>query len=189
MSRCDDRATDAPAYVGRRLMTLFGVGACLLTAALWVTERWPGAPADNARFQEPDGARTPVGSDLRPLPTQVGVDPDRQALGARLFTEPALFAQADRTCRSCHHPDAGGADRAPIPAGLKHPLLAVNAPTVFNSAFNHRFGWTAGDAGLAQHLADVRRGALRTGPGPLRKGPATAGAQEFPGIDAARGER
>src|SRR3712207_2833552 len=79
-------------------------------------------------------------SALAPLPQRLALDPRKVALGARLFRDPRLSGDGKVSCADCHALDRGGANaqaRSQLP---NRPPVGVNVPTVFNAAFNFRFG-------------------------------------------------
>jgi cytochrome c peroxidase len=78
---------------------------------------------------------------LQPLPLTVVVDPNRAALGARLFQDVRLSGPNTIACTTCHQLARGGDDGQPQPRGADGSLLPRNAPTVFNVAFNFVFHW------------------------------------------------
>jgi cytochrome c peroxidase len=83
-----------------------------------------------------------VPSAIEPLPRHVRVDPARAALGERLFTDARLSGDQRVSCADCHVLSLGGAN------GESHTSLPereepvpVNVPTIFNLAFDFRYGW------------------------------------------------
>ena len=92
---------------------------------------------------------------IRPLPRLSGADPARAALGRALFHDLRLSNDNTQSCASCHQLDKGGADGRPLPNGASGLLNRFNTPTVYNSQFNFRAGWTgrySGIDGLLDHV-------------------------------------
>jgi cytochrome c peroxidase len=79
---------------------------------------------------------------LAPLPQSVALDSAKVALGKRLWSDPRLSGDGRVACSHCHVFARGGAD------GIGHVQLPgrthvpVNVPSVFNAAFDFRFGWS-----------------------------------------------
>lgn len=90
---------------------------------------------------------------VEPLPRSIELDPEKVALGKRLFNDPRLSHSNAISCASCHDLGKGGGD------GLKHSrgeggaIGAVNAPSVFNSGLNFRQFWDGRAATLEEQAA------------------------------------
>lgn len=91
---------------------------------------------------------------IRPLPSPAAVPPARAALGRALFTDPALSGSRSLSCASCHDLATNGASPRRFDNGSDGHRLAVNTPSVFNSALNWRLGWR-GSARSLEAQADV----------------------------------
>jgi cytochrome c peroxidase len=79
---------------------------------------------------------------LGPLPQSVELDPGKVALGKRLWTDTRVSGDGHVACSHCHVFALGGANglaRGQLP-GRK--TVSVNVPSVFNTAFDFRFGWS-----------------------------------------------
>lgn len=78
---------------------------------------------------------------ILPIPLTINLNPQKVALGEKLFNEPILSHNNKVTCAQCHQVSQGGDD------GLKTSITNtgkpdfINAPTVFNSVFNFRQTW------------------------------------------------
>lgn len=66
-------------------------------------------------------------------------DDDAIKLGEKLFFDPALSTPADFSCASCHDPDLNFTDGQPIAAAMD--IGSRNTPSIFNSRFQHWYGW------------------------------------------------
>lgn len=60
-------------------------------------------------------------------------------LGRRLFFDPGLSANGQIACATCHRPDRGWADGAPVSTGLTR--VDRNAPGLANVRLQRWFGW------------------------------------------------
>jgi len=87
---------------------------------------------------------------ILPLPTELNLDAGKVALGERLFNEPKLSEDNTISCASCHNLQLGGTDNLAFSAGIKGQIGGINAPTVFNSAYNFKQFWD----GRADNLED-----------------------------------
>ena len=78
---------------------------------------------------------------IRPLPLAVELNPDRVALGEKLFNDPRLAHNNVLACASCHQLEQGGGDGLPRSVTNNGEPDVTNAPTIFNRAFNFRQTW------------------------------------------------
>lgn len=93
---------------------------------------------------------------VRPLPAPTGLDPQKVALGRRLFHDPTLASDGRVSCATCHPLDRGGVDGLPVSVGVNGARGTTNAPTVYNSGFNLAQFWD----GRAQTLEEQAGGPL-----------------------------
>ena len=96
----------------------------------------------------------PLAEPITPLPASLGVDPARAMLGHRLFNDARLSANGHVSCESCHDTGRSGADSKSHSTGFGGIATSVNAPTVFNAAFNFRQFWN-GRAGSLEDQVDA----------------------------------
>ncbi|MEN3366504.1 MAG: cytochrome c peroxidase [Burkholderiales bacterium] len=89
---------------------------------------------------------------IRPLPEKIDVDPDKLALGKRLFFDPRLSRDNSVSCASCHNFSKGGSDGLARSLGVDRRIGSINAPTVFNAAYNFRQLWTGKAESLEEQL-------------------------------------
>jgi len=73
---------------------------------------------------------------LQPLPAIPKLNPGKVALGQKLFFDTRLSADNNLSCASCHDLATNGADHLAHSRGYNNIPLAVNTPSVFNSALN-----------------------------------------------------
>ncbi len=93
----------------------------------------------------------PVREPIQPLPATLSIARGKLALGQRLFSDTRLSGDGQVSCVSCHSFEAGGADTVPRSIGVNGAVGPVNAPTVFNLAYNFRFNWNGKFDNLVAH--------------------------------------
>jgi len=113
-----------------------------LIAALAFLGPWVATGADTPAANEP----------LRPLPQRIRIDTRKARLGGKLFFDPQLSADKSVSCASCHPFDHGGADYGPKSVGNGGKMGGINAPSIFNLAFNFRYNWNGAAETLHAHL-------------------------------------
>jgi cytochrome c peroxidase len=99
-------------------------------------------------------AEAPAASDhaLAPLPRQLTLDAAKVELGKQLFHDVRISGDQKLACIDCHAFERGGA-RAEARSNFEgRKPVAVNIPSVFNSAFSFRFGWAGNLEDIGQQL-------------------------------------
>ncbi len=93
---------------------------------------------------------------VQPIPAQWPevLDVKKVALGNRLYHDKRLSGDDTISCASCHDLAKGGTDQAKFSTGVRKQLGGINAPTVFNAAYNVLQFWD----GRAKDLADQAGG-------------------------------
>jgi cytochrome c peroxidase len=91
-----------------------------------------GAPW-RAVFRRPDGPP--------PAPADNPLTTDRVALGARLFTDPRLSGNGERSCASCHRRELAFTDGRRRAQGLSGGPLRRNTPSLWNLAWSKHYFW------------------------------------------------
>lgn len=91
---------------------------------------------------------------VRPIPDSIVYDKRKAALGKKLYFDTRLSGDGTVSCASCHELLTGGVDNQSHSKGIKGQLGGVNAPTVYNAAFNFVQFWD----GRAKTLADQAGG-------------------------------
>jgi len=87
---------------------------------------------------------------VQPITTRFPVDPAKVALGDKLYHDNRLSGDDSVSCASCHALDKGGVDRLEVSVGVDGAKGPINAPTVYNAAFNiHQF-WDGRAADLQE---------------------------------------
>jgi cytochrome c peroxidase len=119
-----------------------------ITLALLLAAACGGRPADpalTAILPAPfSSASAPEESQtaLAPLPEHIELDQRKVALGKRLWTDPRLSGDGAVSCSTCHMFTRGGANAEAHSQLRNRPPVALNVPSVFNLAFDFRFGWS-----------------------------------------------
>jgi cytochrome c peroxidase len=99
----------------------------------------------------------PVGFPEPAVPADNPMNAAKVALGAKLFADPRLSITGAHSCQSCHSPERAFTDGLALSRGATGEILRLNAPTLFNVAYNASLGWT--DANL-RTLEQQMRGPL-----------------------------
>ena len=94
-------------------------------------------------------------SGIAAIPVDNPFAPDKQMveLGKRLFADKQLSADGTIACASCHSLNKGGTDRSKVSRGIHAQSGPINAPTVFNAAFNFVQFWDGRAADLQEQAA------------------------------------
>ena len=78
---------------------------------------------------------------ITPIPPSPSADPQKLALGERLFADPRLSADGSRACSFCHDIRTNGADSNQHDKAIDGSELPLNTLTVFNAALSFRLNW------------------------------------------------
>ena len=86
------------------------------------------------------------------VPSEVSFNPAKAELGERMFNDARISLDCTISCAECHVLENGGADHADerVSEGINGLKGGVNAPTVYNSAFNVRQFWNGRAADLRE---------------------------------------
>lgn len=126
------------ARYGRRTQSQFArrvVATCLAMLLAGM------AMAATAQAQTP-GAQAPADEEpITPVPAPPAADPQKLALGERLFFDPRLSRDGTRSCASCHDIRTNGAGGRQHDEAFDGSKLPLNTPTVFNAALSFRLNW------------------------------------------------
>lgn len=101
-----------------------------------------------AYYASADMADARKNEPVQPIPKTLAVNPDKVALGMRLFHDPRLSDDNSISCAHCHQLGAGGADGRKTSIGVGGQSGPINAPTVFNAIFNIEQFWDGRAADL-----------------------------------------
>ena len=91
---------------------------------------------------------------LQPIPDSIPTDPKKVALGFMLYHDTRLSGNNTVSCHTCHQLKGGGVDGLATSTGIHGKKGGINAPTVYNAAFNFVQFWD----GRAKDLADQAGG-------------------------------
>ncbi|MDG6464534.1 cytochrome-c peroxidase [Glaesserella parasuis] len=91
---------------------------------------------------------------VQPIPDALTTDPRKVALGDQIYHDGRLSGDGTVACSNCHQLDKGGVDGLTTSTGIHGQKGGINAPTVYNAAFNHLQFWD----GRAKDLADQAKG-------------------------------
>jgi cytochrome c peroxidase len=89
---------------------------------------------------------------IQPIPQEITLDPQKVALGKKLFNDPMLSHDNTISCSSCHNLSKGGTDGLIHSIGINHAEGGINAPTVLNSGLNYRQFWNGRAATLEDQV-------------------------------------
>jgi cytochrome c peroxidase len=99
-----------------------------------------------------DAAASFENEPVQPLPLSIELDPDRVALGDKLYHDPRLSGDDTISCATCHDLSKGGTDQAKSSTGIGGQVGPINSPTTLNSGFFVRQFWD-GRAGTLEEQA------------------------------------
>jgi len=94
-----------------------------------------------------------------PAPANNPMNPEKIALGKKLFFDPRLSASGVISCNTCHNIGTGGDDNLPTSIGHGWQRGPRNSPTVFNAVFNKAQFWD----GRAEDLKAQAKGPVQAG--------------------------
>ena len=95
---------------------------------------------------------------IKPIPGDTVFQAEKVALGRLLFHDLRLSKDKTVSCASCHDLASGGDDGLPVSIGVGEAAGSINAPTVFNAAFNFKQFWD----GRANSLEDQIDGPVQS---------------------------
>jgi cytochrome c peroxidase len=109
-------------------------GIAYLVLILCLEVNWPAAA------QSPTTRAGVAQEPIAPIPAALGLDPQRQLLGERLFHDRRLSRADTHSCSSCHDVETNGASAREHDTAEGQPKT-LNTPTVFNVSLNFRLNW------------------------------------------------
>jgi len=96
----------------------------------WANQSWSKESAANFK-----------GEPVQPLPFSAGLNPEKVALGDKLYHDTLLSGDNTLSCASCHSLKKGGTDQLPVATGIKGQQGPINSPTVYNAMYNLAQFW------------------------------------------------
>ncbi|MEG1935396.1 MAG: cytochrome c peroxidase, partial [Rikenellaceae bacterium] len=112
----------------------------------WVSE-------ERSRYGVSDVAAEFANEPVRPIDLVIPTDSQKVALGIALFNDKRLSDDGTVSCATCHVLTKGGTDNLRYAEGVRKQFGDVNAPTVFNSVYNHLQFWDGRAETLAKQAA------------------------------------
>lgn len=76
-----------------------------------------------------------------PIPEALNVDKRKAELGEILYHHTALSGDNTVSCATCHPLEGAGVDALQTSTGIREQKGDINAPTVYNAAFNFKQFW------------------------------------------------
>lgn len=104
--------------------------------------------SDESALKAWTGERLAAGAQFMPIPDQISVDPKKVELGRLLYFDKRLSDDNTVACATCHVFSKGGTDNLAFSEGVRKQFGGINAPTVFNAAFNFIQFWDGRAADL-----------------------------------------
>lgn len=90
---------------------------------------------------------------IQPIPAKLNYDPEKAALGEKLFFEKRLSVDSSISCAHCHElEEKGGADGLKRSFGVEGREGLINSPTVYNAALNFVQFWDGRAATLEEQV-------------------------------------
>ena len=90
---------------------------------------------------------------VQPIPDKLETNPHKVKLGDQLFHDGRLSGDGTIQCHTCHQLANGGVDGLQFSTGIDGQKGGINAPTVYNAAFNFMQFWDGRAATLADQAA------------------------------------
>lgn len=120
--------------MGRKILA----GACALPAFLILGFAGDSSP------RVPEGLPAPI------WPSDNRYSPEKADLGRYLYFDRRLSADATVSCASCHDPQRGFSDGAPLSVGIRGQKGTRNSPTIVNRAYSLAQFWDGRAATLEE---------------------------------------
>jgi cytochrome c peroxidase len=112
-----------------------------------------GGVVAEALSEMPGSCASPLPDEpITPVPPPPAVDPNKLAVGERLFSDTRLSASGKLACSSCHDLHSNGAGDGSANGARDKSKPQFNTLTVFNAALNFRLNWEGNFRTLADQL-------------------------------------
>ncbi len=113
---------------------------------------WIGEERANLLWSR-DSADALKGEPVQVLPLTVDLNPDKVALGGKVFNDRLLSGDNTLNCASCHDLARGGTDQTKVATGIRGQQGPINAPTVYNAMYNIAQFWDGRAKDLQEQAA------------------------------------
>lgn len=113
----------------------------------WIKEHRMGLYAESGLAPEF------VNEPIRPIADSIAVDVRKVVLGDLLYHDTRLSSDNTISCASCHALNTAGVDNKQYSEGVNGQFGGVNAPTVYNAAYNFVQFWDGRAGTLAEQAA------------------------------------
>ena len=132
------------------------IGLCLMGGMVAAASVFGGLTSRMRQQPAPTPPPTPLG--LPPVfwPEDNPYSPEKAHLGRLLYFDPRLSSDGTISCASCHSPENGYTDCAPVSTGIGKQKGGRSAPTVINRAYTTLQFWD----GRAHSLEEQAKGPL-----------------------------
>ncbi len=117
------------------------------TLLAWIAEERAKSPLSK------DSTDALKSEPVQPLPLKVNLDPEKVALGDKLFNDRLLSGDNTVNCASCHDLTRGGTDQAKAATGIRGQQGPINSPTVYNAMDNIAQFWDGRAKDLQEQAA------------------------------------
>ena len=94
-----------------------------------------------------------AGEPVRPIIANPNVNPQKVALGFKLYHDTRLSVDNTVSCATCHGLNTGGVDNLQYSKGVANNMGGVNAPTTYNAVYNFVQFWDGRAKTLAEQAA------------------------------------
>jgi cytochrome c peroxidase len=125
-----------------------GLFVSIVFAWVLLARAFPAAAPPSVPLEPPVAAAQ---EPITPLPQSLALDPQRVALGDRLFHDVRLSHANTHACSTCHPLARGGMDGLPRARTADGSLHPRNTPTIFNVGLNAALNWDGLATSLEAH--------------------------------------
>jgi cytochrome c peroxidase len=102
-------------------------------------------PAGSASLKVPLGLDPDIS---KWIPADNPLTAEKVELGKKLYFDPRLSVDGNISCATCHHPNFGFSNGAPVAAGFRGQIGSRNCPTVVNRLYSKAQFWDGRAASL-----------------------------------------
>lgn len=105
---------------------------------LWQPPAQPPAPDEPMEIAVPLGLPSSLAANV---PASNPITRNKWELGRQLYFDPRLSKNGTVSCATCHNPEKGFTDQAPVSTGIHGQKGGRSAPTVINTVFGGLMFW------------------------------------------------